>query len=192
MLYQFHHYLLADSISIFYNIGIWLPWVATKGQYITSGEEFDKSAADNLQNCMTRCLRDPNGGRECRAITISTSADKTCELRTVKVGDEAVDSESSLLWQSFSRPAWYLGKYNKILVFMLVTERLRNAGGKISFLCLSNLPGPSLKTKVSNILECWRRVKKRSFFTLDLSRDTSPTHSSGIQCRFASKSCSMN
>ena len=59
---------------------------------------------------MAKCLRDPTGGRECRAITISTSADHTCELRTVKVGDKAFASESSLSWQSFSRPAWYLGK----------------------------------------------------------------------------------
>ena len=54
---------------------------------------------------------------------------------------------------------------------VMVTERLGKAGGKISFLCLINLSGPSLKTKKRNILECWRRFKKRSFSTLDLSRD---------------------
>ena len=62
---------------------------------------------------------------------------------------------------------------------VMVTERLGKAGGKISFLCLSNLSRPSLKTKESSILECWRRFKKCSFSTLDLSRDTSPKHASG-------------
>ena len=32
---------------------------------------------------------------------------------------------------------------------VMVTERLGKAGGKISFLCLSNLSAPSLKTKES-------------------------------------------
>ena len=65
---------------------------------------------------MTRCLRDPTGGNECRAITISTSTDKTCELRTAKVGDEEFASENNQSWQSFSRPVWYLGKSINILV----------------------------------------------------------------------------
>ena len=103
--------------------GIWLPWRATKGQYITSGETLSQSSADNLQNCMTRCLRDPTGGNECRAITISTSSDKTCELRTDKVRDGDVPPENNLSWQSFSRPAWYLGKYRKILVFNRMSLR---------------------------------------------------------------------
>ena len=62
---------------------------------------------------------------------------------------------------------------------VMVTKRLGKAGGKISFLCLSNLSDPSFKTKESSILECWCRFKKRSLSTLDLSRDTSPTHASG-------------
>ena len=94
--------------------GIWLPWRATKGQYITSGETLSQSSADNLQNCMTRCLRDPTRGNECRAITISTSSDKTCELRDKRVGDNGLDMEENQSWQSFSRPAWYLGKFIKI------------------------------------------------------------------------------
>ena len=38
------------------------------------------------------------------------------------------------------------------------------AAGKISFLRLSNFSGPSLKTKESNILECWRRFKNVAFY----------------------------
>ena len=63
---------------------------------------------------------------------------------------------------------------------VMVMERLEKAGGKISFLRLSHLSDPSLKTKESNISKGWRRFKKRSFFTLDLSRDPSPTYTSGI------------
>ena len=62
---------------------------------------------------------------------------------------------------------------------VMVTERLGKAGGKISFLCLSNLSAQSLKTKERNILECWRRFEKRSFSMLDLSRDTNPAYTSG-------------
>ena len=65
---------------------------------------------------MTRCLRDPTDSKECRAITISTSSDKTCELRADKVGDEAFVSSSTPKWQSFSRPAWYLGKLLYIIL----------------------------------------------------------------------------
>ena len=97
-------------MSTFYNIGIWLPWVATKGQYITSGEDFNQLPTSNLQNCMTRCLRDPTGGNECRAITISTYFNLNCELRTDKIGDDAFVSAKTSIFQSFSRPDWYLGR----------------------------------------------------------------------------------
>ena len=103
-------------MSEFYDIGMWLPWSATKGQYITSGSRFNRLPEDNLQNCMTRCLRDPTGSKECRAITISTSSDKTCELRADKVGDEAFVSSSTAKFQSFSRPAWYLGRLLYIIL----------------------------------------------------------------------------
>ena len=59
---------------------------------------------------MARCLRYPTGGRECRAITISTSVvDKSCDLRDNRPGDNNFVSDSTQDWQSFSRPAWYLG-----------------------------------------------------------------------------------
>ena len=90
--------------------GIWLPWSATKGQYITSGRRLNISRASNLQSCMTRCFRDSTGAEECRAITISTSLTIICELRAHRVGDKASDTESSPAWQSFSRPVWYLGR----------------------------------------------------------------------------------
>ena len=59
---------------------------------------------------MTRCLRDSTGGNECRAITISTSADKASELRTDKVGDEEFSTNTTSTWQSFCRPVWYVGR----------------------------------------------------------------------------------
>ena len=99
--------------------GIWLPWKATKGQYITSGKQFDQSPASDLKNCMTRCLRDPTGGRECRAITISTSADKTCELRNHGIGNDAFASNITEAWQSFFRPTWYLGKQKRVSASIL-------------------------------------------------------------------------
>ena len=105
-----------DQLSTIHNIGIWLPWVATEGQHITSGKRFNQSPADNLQNCMTRCLRDPTGGKVCRAITISTPSDKTCDLRSKRVGDNGLDTEQTQSWQSFSRPSWYLGKLFYIIL----------------------------------------------------------------------------
>ena len=94
--------------------GIWLPWRATKGQYITSGRKFKNAKADNLQRCMTRCLRDPTGGNECRSITISTSSNPSCVLRNKRPGDNDFASNVTQHWQSFSRPAWYLGKHKKL------------------------------------------------------------------------------
>ena len=104
--YWCHYYLFTP--------GIWLPWKASKGQYITSGEEFKNATAVNLQRCMTRCLRDPTGGKECRAITISTFSDKTCKLRTNRVRDGGLVTAQTQSWQSFSRPVWYLGKCIKM------------------------------------------------------------------------------
>ena len=49
---------------------------------------------------------------------------------------------------------------------VMVTERVGKAGGKISFLCLSNLSHPCLKTKESSILQCWRRFKNVVFLRL--------------------------
>ena len=82
------------------------------------------------------------------------------------------NKQELILQTRINHPHWQVN--------VMVTERLWKVGGKISFLCLINLSGPSLKTKKRNILECWRRSKKLSFFTLDLSRDTSPTYASGI------------
>ena len=74
-------------------------------------------------------------------------------------------------------------------VNVVVTERLEKAGGKISFLCLSNLSGPSLKTKESNILECWRRFKNVAFLRLTyhviLVQHTHPESSAVLQARVA-------
>ena len=90
--------------------GFWLPWRATKGQYITSGEKFDQSPADNLQECMSRCLRYSANGKECRAITITTTSDMSCELLGSRTGDAGVVSRNTAERQSFDRPTWYLGK----------------------------------------------------------------------------------
>ena len=65
---------------------------------------------------MTICLRDPTGGKECRAITISTSVDKSCDLRDNRPGDNNFVSNATHAWQSFSRPAWYLGRRFYILL----------------------------------------------------------------------------
>ena len=90
--------------------GFWLPWRATKGLYITSGEKFDQSPADNLQECMSRCLRYSANGKECRAVTITTNENKICELLGNRTGDAGVGSRPSTERQSFDRPTWYLGK----------------------------------------------------------------------------------
>ena len=59
----------------------------------------------------------------------------------------------------------------------------------ISLLCLSNLSGPSLKTKESNILECWRRFKNVAFLRLTnhviLAQHTHPEISAVLLVRVA-------
>ena len=81
---------------------------------------------------MTRCLRDPTGGNECRAITISTSSNPSCESRNKRPGDNNFASRVTQEWQSFSRPAWYLGKsinkyfcFEKIATIGLLSETLK-------------------------------------------------------------------
>ena len=72
---------------------------------------------------MAICLRDPTGGRECRAITISTSVvDKSCDLRDNRPGDNNFVSNATQAWQSFSRPAWYLGR-----LFYIVSVKIISA-----------------------------------------------------------------
>ena len=90
--------------------------MATKGQYITSGVAFNQLLAGNLQNFMTRCLRDPTGGRECRAIAISTSTDKSCDLKDTRQGNNNFVSSVAQAWQSFLRPSWYLGRLFYIIL----------------------------------------------------------------------------
>ena len=62
---------------------------------------------------MSRCFRYSANGAKCRAVTITTEEDKSCELRTVRTGDEGSFSENAVKWQSFDRPTWYLGKKDK-------------------------------------------------------------------------------
>ena len=90
--------------------GIWLPWRANIGQYIESGEIINHSPADNLQDCMSRCLTIFANGKECRAVTITTTLNNICQLHTARTGDVAVASGRKSARQSFDRPTWYSGK----------------------------------------------------------------------------------
>ena len=101
---------LCFAMFLYYNIGIWLPWEVVKGQYIAIGQRLDTSDADNLQDCMSRCLRYSENGTECRAVTMATSENKICELLATRNGDEGVVNRTSAAWQTFDRPTWYLGK----------------------------------------------------------------------------------
>ena len=112
--------------------GIWLQWRATKGQYIISGGKFNQSPAGNLQDCMSRCLRYSANGKECRAITISTSIDKSCELRNHGIGNNGFTSDITEAWQSFFRPTWYLGKQERVCVSILQFRFLHAIVGELS------------------------------------------------------------
>ena len=81
---------------------------------------------------MTRCLRDPTGGRACKAITISTSTDKSCELRNHEIGNDAFASDITEAWQSFFRPTWYLGKQERVCVSILQFRFLHAIVGELS------------------------------------------------------------
>ena len=59
---------------------------------------------------MSRCLSEPDANLECRAITVDRSLPETCILVTRNIADEGTQIGSFRGFQSFSRPAWYLGK----------------------------------------------------------------------------------
>ena len=62
---------------------------------------------------MSRCLRYSANGKECRAVAITTTSDKICELLGSRTGDAGVVSRKTAELQSFDRPTLYLGKKDK-------------------------------------------------------------------------------
>ena len=110
-LFSFFRRINSEKIYVVtHSAGLWLPWKATKLEYITSGQSFGDFSEKNLQDCMLRCLSEPDANRECRAITIDSLSPETCLLVTKNIADEGTQIGSLGGYQSFSRPAWYLGK----------------------------------------------------------------------------------